>query len=129
MLESDDGLAPVAQIVEFRAAVGEEDVGDSQGRKRSLNAMLDVKEIFKRIPHRYAFLLVDRIAEIHGDERIVGIKNVSINERFFQGHFANRPVMPGVFVVEVLAQLGGNLAVKTGSGRGSIMACVLSRQV
>src|SRR5947207_14257184 len=94
MVESDDALAPVAQIVEFRAAVGEEDVGDSQRRKRSLNAMLDVKEIFKRIPHRYPFLLVDRIAEIHGDEKIIGITNVSINEPFFQGHFHNRTLMP-----------------------------------
>ena len=56
--------------------------------------MLDVKEIFKSIPHRYPFLLVDRILEIDGTERIVGIKNVSINESFFQGHFPNQPVMP-----------------------------------
>ena len=56
--------------------------------------MLDVKDILKSIPHRYPFLLVDRIIEIDGDNKVVGIKNVSINESFFQGHFPNRPVMP-----------------------------------
>ena len=60
--------------------------------------MLDVKEILKHLPHRYPFLLVDRILEVEGDRRIVGIKNVTYNEIFFQGHFPNRPVMPGVLV-------------------------------
>jgi 3-hydroxyacyl-[acyl-carrier-protein] dehydratase len=74
--------------------------------------MLDVKEIFKHLPHRYPFLLVDRIVEIHGNEKIVGIKNVSVNEPFFQGHFPNRPVMPGVLICEAMAQVGAMFAHK-----------------
>jgi len=71
--------------------------------------MLDIKEIFKYLPHRYPFLLVDRISEIRGSEKIVGIKNVSFNENFFQGHFPNHPVMPGVLVCEAMAQLAAIL--------------------
>jgi 3-hydroxyacyl-[acyl-carrier-protein] dehydratase len=73
-------------------------------------AMLDIKEILKCIPHRYPFLLVDRIIEIDGNEKVVGIKNVSINENFFQGHFPNRPVMPGVLICEAMAQVGAFFA-------------------
>lgn len=72
--------------------------------------MLDVKDILKSIPHRYPFLLVDRIIEIDGDNKVVGIKNVSINESFFQGHFPNRPVMPGVLICEAMAQVGAIFA-------------------
>jgi beta-hydroxyacyl-ACP dehydratase FabZ len=79
--------------------------------------MLDVKEILKLIPHRYPFLLVDRIVEIHGSEKIVGIKNVSFNENFFQGHFPNRPVMPGVLICEAMAQVGAILADNARGGR------------
>lgn len=78
--------------------------------------MLDVKEIFQSIPHRYPFLLVDRIVEIQGNERIVGIKNVSINENFFQGHFPNQPVMPGVLICEAMAQVGAIFAYKARGG-------------
>lgn len=72
--------------------------------------MLDVKEVFKRIPHRYPFLLVDRILEVEKDQRIVGVKNVTFNENFFQGHFPNRPVMPGVLICEAMAQVGAIFA-------------------
>ena len=72
--------------------------------------MLDVKEIFKSIPHRYPFLLVDRIVEIDGNEKVVGIKNVTINDNFFQGHFPNHPVMPGVLICEAMAQVGAIFA-------------------
>lgn len=72
--------------------------------------MLDVKEILKYIPHRFPFLLVDRILEMEGDQRIVGIKNVTFNEIFFQGHFPNRPVMPGVLICEAMAQVGAIFA-------------------
>ena len=82
--------------------------------------MLDVKEIFKRIPHRYPFLLVDRIAEIHGDEKIVGIKNVSINEPFFQGHFPNHPIMPGVLQLEAIAQVAGILTLRQAENMGKL---------
>jgi beta-hydroxyacyl-ACP dehydratase FabZ len=81
--------------------------------------MLDVREIFKRIPHRYPFLLVDRIVEVEGDQRIVGIKNVTVNEGFFQGHFPNHPVMPGVLICEAMAQVAAILAyVSRGGGDG-----------
>jgi beta-hydroxyacyl-ACP dehydratase FabZ len=79
--------------------------------------MLDVKEIFKSVPHRFPFLLVDRIVEIHGSEKIVGIKNVSINEQFFQGHFPDRPVMPGVLICEAMAQVG---AIFAHNARGGV---------
>jgi beta-hydroxyacyl-ACP dehydratase FabZ len=72
--------------------------------------MLDLKEILKHLPHRYPFLLVDRIEELHGDQKIVGIKNVTFNENFFQGHFPDRPVMPGVLICEAMAQVGAILA-------------------
>ena len=87
--------------------------------------MLDAKEIQNIIPHRYPFLLVDKIIEIEEGKRAVGIKNVTTNEPFFQGHFPGSPIMPGVLIVEAMAQVGavsilsmeeykGKLAVFTG---------------
>lgn len=71
--------------------------------------MLDIEEVMKVIPHRYPFLLVDRILELEEGKRVVGIKNVTINEPFFQGHFPGHPIMPGVLIVEAMAQVGGML--------------------
>jgi beta-hydroxyacyl-ACP dehydratase FabZ len=75
--------------------------------------VMDIKEIQRILPHRYPFLLVDRIIEIDLGKRIVGIKNVSVNEPFFQGHFPGYPVMPGVLIIEAMAQVGGVLAFKS----------------
>ncbi len=71
---------------------------------------LTVQEIMERLPHRYPFLLIDKIAECIPGESITAIKNVSINEPFFQGHFPGRPVMPGVLIIEAMAQAGGVLS-------------------
>jgi beta-hydroxyacyl-ACP dehydratase FabZ len=70
---------------------------------------MDIERILSVLPHRYPFLLVDRILEIDGATRIVGLKNVTINEPFFQGHFPGHPIMPGVLIVEAMAQAGGCL--------------------
>lgn len=76
--------------------------------------MIDVREIQSLIPHRYPFLLVDRVTELEPGKRAVGIKNVTINEPFFQGHFPGNPIMPGVLMIEAMAQLSGVLAFKSG---------------
>jgi len=75
--------------------------------------MIEIKEIMKILPHAYPFLLVDRIVEMEPGRRIVGIKNVTYNEPFFPGHFPNRPIMPGVLIVEAMAQTAGVLAFKS----------------
>ena len=73
------------------------------------NLTLDIEDILRILPHRYPFLLVDRITELTRTKRIVAIKNVTVNEPFFEGHFPGHPIMPGVLVVEAMAQAGGVL--------------------
>lgn len=80
---------------------------------------LDVTEIQAILPHRYPFLLVDRIEALEVGKRVVGIKNVTINEPFFQGHFPGRPIMPGVLIIEAMAQVGGVLAFKSAKEEGA----------
>jgi beta-hydroxyacyl-ACP dehydratase FabZ len=75
-------------------------------------SMMGITEIMDFLPHRYPFLLVDRIVEMEAQKRIVGIKNVSINEPFFQGHFPDHPIMPGVLIIEAMAQTAGVLSLK-----------------
>lgn len=72
---------------------------------------MDIRAIMRHLPHRYPFLLVDRILEMVPDQRITGLKNVTINEPFFQGHFPDTPIMPGVLIIEAMAQTGGILAI------------------
>jgi 3-hydroxyacyl-[acyl-carrier-protein] dehydratase len=74
---------------------------------------MDIHKVMQQLPHRYPFLLIDRVTECVVGERLTAIKNVTINEPFFQGHFPHRPVMPGVLILEALAQATGLLAFET----------------
>ena len=82
--------------------------------------MLDMKQIQEILPHRYPFLLVDRILELEEGRRAVGIKNVSANEPYFQGHFPGHPVMPGVLIIEAMAQVGAVAVLKLPGFAGKI---------
>jgi UDP-3-O-[3-hydroxymyristoyl] N-acetylglucosamine deacetylase/3-hydroxyacyl-[acyl-carrier-protein] dehydratase len=86
------------------------------GRRTGMAAM-DISKIMDYLPHRYPFLLVDRIIEVEGKNRIVGLKNVTINEPFFQGHFPGHPIMPGVLIIEAMAQVGGMLLMSHFEGQ------------
>jgi len=89
-------------------------------RKFGTDALLDIRQIAKILPHRYPFLLVDKVVEIEGDRWIKGIKNVSYNEQFFQGHFPGTPIMPGVFIVEAMAQVAGLLFAQKLEHKGKL---------
>ncbi|MEA2782260.1 MAG: 3-hydroxyacyl-[acyl-carrier-protein] dehydratase [Rhodospirillaceae bacterium] len=80
---------------------------------RNAGAEVDIVRIMEMIPHRYPFLLIDRVIEMQSDKRAVGIKNVGINEPYFQGHFPGAPVMPGVLIIEAMAQTAAVLVVHT----------------
>lgn len=76
---------------------------------------IEIKELFKLLPHRYPFLLIDKIIDVSTDDRAVGIKNVTFNEPHFGGHFPNDPIMPGVLIVEAMAQTAGAICAKAHS--------------
>lgn len=85
----------------------------NEAARRPVVERLDIEEIVKAIPHRYPFLMIDRVLDVVPDESAVGIKNVSINESYFQGHFPRSPVMPGVLIIESMAQTAAVLVVST----------------
>jgi 3-hydroxyacyl-[acyl-carrier-protein] dehydratase len=74
---------------------------------------IDIVRVMEMIPHRYPMLMIDRVVDLHPDKSAVGIKNVSINEQYFQGHFPSKPVMPGVLIIEAMAQTAAVLVVHT----------------
>lgn len=90
---------------------------------------MDVRRIMEILPHRYPFLLVDRIVEMIPNEKGVGIKNVTFNEEFFQGHFPGHPVMPGVLIIESMAQVAGILAFISSSGSEDLEKEIQSKVV
>jgi 3-hydroxyacyl-[acyl-carrier-protein] dehydratase len=82
--------------------------------------MLDINEIKKLLPHRYPFLLVDRVLEIIPNKRVVALKNVTVNENFFNGHYPQKPVMPGVLIIECMAQTAGLVMLSEKVHQGKI---------
>jgi UDP-3-O-[3-hydroxymyristoyl] N-acetylglucosamine deacetylase / 3-hydroxyacyl-[acyl-carrier-protein] dehydratase len=83
-------------------------------------AVLDIHEIMRLLPHRYPFLLLDRVIRFDGESKVTAMKNVSVNEPYFQGHFPNYPVMPGVLQVEAMAQASSLLLLRQGENAGKI---------
>ncbi len=83
-------------------------------------ADIDIRRIMETLPHRYPMLLLDRITELEPLKRAAGFKNVTINEPFFQGHFPNNPVMPGIFIIEAMAQLGGTVILEPKAATTSV---------
>jgi beta-hydroxyacyl-ACP dehydratase FabZ len=86
-----------------------------------MKSAYDIQKIMELLPHRYPFLLVDRVIELVPDDRIIALKNVTMNEPFFPGHFPGQPVMPGVLIIEAMAQAGGLLAYESGNADNSGM--------
>jgi len=84
-----------------------------------MNKPIDILEIMKSLPHRYPFIMIDRILELVPGEKVVALKNVTINEPFFQGHFPGNPIMPGVLIIEAMGQAGAVLAAESMSGEGN----------
>ena len=104
--------APRAAIV--AAAAAEEPGSDAKGMGKNLPAAMDINAVMNLLPHRYPFLLVDRVVEIETGSYAIGVKNVTINDNFFPGHFPQRPIMPGVLMVEAMAQVGGLVMLEPG---------------
>ena len=88
-----------------------------------MNKPIDILEIMKSLPHRYPFIMIDRILELVPGEKVVALKNVTINEPFFQGHFPGNPIMPGVLIIEAMGQAGAVLAAESmpREGNGSLI--------
>lgn len=90
------------------------------GSQQALDSV-DIMELMELLPHRYPFLLVDKIININGDDSAVGIKNVTVNEPHFQGHFPSRPIMPGVLLVEAMAQTAGAICARKQASGGNLV--------
>lgn len=104
-----------ARRVAFAAAADAPEPGSSaKGMGKNLPAAMDIDAIMNLLPHRYPFLLVDRVVEIEVGSYAIGVKNVTINDNFFPGHFPQRPIMPGVLMVEAMAQVGGLVMLEPG---------------
>jgi 3-hydroxyacyl-[acyl-carrier-protein] dehydratase len=95
------------------SATQEQEAGTPPPRVERPGEVIDVARIMHAIPHRYPFLMIDRVVDVVRDHSAIGIKNVSVNEHFFQGHFPGHPVMPGVLVIESMAQTAAVLVVET----------------
>jgi 3-hydroxyacyl-[acyl-carrier-protein] dehydratase len=91
---------------------------DSKPEGRQLTA-LDINDILKCLPHRYPFLMIDKIIEIDGDESAIGIKNITYNEPIFQGHFPDKPIFPGVLIIEGMAQTAGAIVIAHDANSGA----------
>jgi 3-hydroxyacyl-[acyl-carrier-protein] dehydratase len=100
--------------VVVRADAGEEPGSPAKGMGKNLPAAMDIGQVMDLLPHRYPFLLVDRVVEIEVGKYAIGMKNVTINDNFFPGHFPQRPIMPGVLMVEAMAQVGGLVMLEPG---------------
>lgn len=103
----------------------EKDVTAERSTQKAISSkggpMIDINEILNILPHRYPFLLVDRIVEMETGKSAKGYKNVTINEPFFLGHFPGHPIMPGVLIIEAMAQVGGVLAFKSASVQNKVV--------
>ena len=111
-------IAPRAQAAEAKPDPG----SDPKGLGKALPMQMDIDAIMKLLPHRYPFLLVDRVLEIEQGSYAIGVKNVTINDNFFPGHFPQRPIMPGVLMVEAMAQVGGLIMLEGGGGEGNFFS-------
>lgn len=109
----------LSKLRQYKERISSSGVGTSSDVVFQGNSM-NVEEVMKVLPHRYPFLLVDRILHLERKKKVIGIKNVSINDYFFQGHFPNKPVMPGVLIIEAMAQVGGVLMLSPAENRGKL---------